>query len=185
MVLARRWRSPGEAGEGAGSGIVDACHSWCGAAAIVDVRRCGALHAQSCWNPAWPPLHCGGHRIRCLELRYPGGAGTTMLAVPVPDSALRVAGSVPTAGPHSPFNTRSPRYAVPHTDAESDDSPSERNRYHLLRPARHRGRHRHGLCAARAANCRVSSAGSASGANANHCFSRSSSLTTMPTPGGG
>lgn len=78
------------------------------------------------------PLHCGRSSDSGARARENSGrvAGTTMLAVPVPDSALRVAGSVlDQAGPYLPFNTPFTAAGMQYYTQmpESDDSPSEKN----------------------------------------------------------
>ena len=99
---------------------------------IVDVRDLAALHA-ALLEPGRGPRRstAGGHRVPPPELATMLGevADTTMVAVPIPDTALRVAGAVlDKAGRFLPFDT-------PFTSAgmqyytqipASDDSPSER-----------------------------------------------------------
>ena len=99
---------------------------------IVDVRDLAALHAALLEPGRGPRRYtAGGHRVPPTELATMLGevAGTTMVAVPIPDTALRVAGAVmDKAGRFLPFDT-------PFTSAgmqyytqipASDDSPSER-----------------------------------------------------------
>ena len=99
---------------------------------IVDVRDLAALHAALLEPGRGPRRYtAGGHRVPPSELATMlGKAGdTTMVPVPIPDTALRVAGAVlDKAGRFLPFDT-------PFTSAgmqyytqipASDDSPSER-----------------------------------------------------------
>lgn len=122
----------GEAGEGVRSALWMHVIPGRGAAwLIVDVRDVAALHAAL--------LESGRSRAATLRevigfgarARENSGrvAGTTMLAVPVPDSALRVAGSVlDQAGPYLPFNTPFTAAGMQYYTQmpESDDSPSEK-----------------------------------------------------------
>ncbi len=98
---------------------------------IVDVRDLAALHAALLEPGRGPRRYtAGGHRVPPTELATMLGevACTTMVAVPIPDTALRVAGAVlDKAGRFLPFDT-------PFTSAgmqyytqipASDDSPSE------------------------------------------------------------
>lgn len=141
----------GEAGEGVRSALWMHVIPGRGAAwLIVDVRDVAALHAALLESGRGPRRYtAGGHRIPVPELAKILGevAGTTMLAVPVPDSALRVAGSVlDQAGPYLPFNTPFTAAGMQYYTQmpESDDSPSEKELGITPRSARHRGRHRHG-----------------------------------------
>jgi dihydroflavonol-4-reductase len=99
---------------------------------VVDVRDLAALHAALLEPGRGPRRYtAGGHRVPASELAHILGqiAGTPMVAVPIPDTALRVAGAVlDRAGRFLPFDT-------PFTSAgmqyytqmpASDDSPSER-----------------------------------------------------------
>jgi nucleoside-diphosphate-sugar epimerase len=99
---------------------------------IVDVRDLAALHAALLEPGRGPRRYtAGGHRVPPTELASMLGkaADTTMVPVPIPDTALRVAGAVlDRAGRFLPFET-------PFTSAgmqyytqipASDDSPSER-----------------------------------------------------------
>jgi len=99
---------------------------------IVDVRDLAALHAALLEPGRGPRRYtAGGHRVPASELPTMLGqvAGTPMVAVPIPDTALRVAGAVlDRAGRFLPFDT-------PFTSAgmqyytqmpASDDSHSER-----------------------------------------------------------
>lgn len=123
----------GEAGEGVRSALWMHVIPGRGAAwLIVDVRDVAALHAALLESGRGPRRYtAGGHRIPVPELAKILGevAGTTMLAVPVPDSALRVAGSVlDQAGPYLPFNTPFTAAGMQYYTQmpESDDSPSEK-----------------------------------------------------------
>ncbi len=100
---------------------------------IVDVRDLAALHAALLEPGRGPRRYtAGGHRVPPSELASILGkaADTTMVPVPIPDTALRVAGAVlDRAGRFLPFDT-------PFTSAgmqyytqipASDDSPSERD----------------------------------------------------------
>jgi dihydroflavonol-4-reductase len=99
---------------------------------IVDVRDLAALHAALLEPGRGPRRYtAGGHRVPVAELaEMLGHAGDTpVVAVPIPDTALRVAGAVmDRAGRFLPFET-------PFTSAgmqyytqmpASDDSPSEK-----------------------------------------------------------
>jgi dihydroflavonol-4-reductase len=123
----------GEAGEGVKA--VLQMHAIPGRSAawlIIDARDLAALHAALLEPGRGPRRYtAGGHRVPASELANMLGqvAGTPMLAVPIPDTALRVAGAVlDRAGRFLPFDT-------PFTSAgmqyytqmpTSDDSPSER-----------------------------------------------------------
>lgn len=123
----------GEAGEGVRSALWMHVIPGRGAAwLIVDVRDVAALHAALLESGVAAPLHCGRSSDSGARARENSGrvAGTTMLAVPVPDSALRVAGSVlDQAGPYLPFNTPFTAAGMQYYTQmpESDDSPSEKN----------------------------------------------------------
>ncbi len=99
---------------------------------IVDVRDLAALHAALLEPGRGPRRYTAGrHRVGPADLATMLGdaAETTMVAVPIPDTALRVAGAVlDRAGRFLPFDT-------PFTSAgmqyytqipASDDSPSEK-----------------------------------------------------------
>ncbi|OBI85565.1 SDR family NAD(P)-dependent oxidoreductase [Mycobacterium sp. 1245805.9] len=122
----------GEAGEGVKAAVqMHAIPGRSAAWLIVDVRDLAALHTALLEPGRGPRRYtAGGHRVPVAELASMLGevAGTTMVAVPIPDSALRVAGAVlDRAGRFLPFET-------PFTSAgmqyytqmpASDDSPSE------------------------------------------------------------
>ena len=103
-----------------------------GAWLIVDVRDLAALHAALVEPGRGPRRYtAGGHRVRVSELASMLGevADTTMLAVPIPDSALRVAGAVlDRAGRFLPFDTPFTAAGMQYYTQmpASDDSPSER-----------------------------------------------------------
>ncbi len=122
----------GEAGEGVAAalqlgGIPGRSAAWL----IVDVRDLAALHAALLEPGRGPRRYmAGGHRVPAAELASLLGevGDKRMVTVPVPDTALRVAGQVlDRLGPILPFQT-------PFTEAgmqyytqmpSSDDSPSE------------------------------------------------------------
>lgn len=123
----------GEAGEGVKAALqMHAIPGRSAAWLVVDVRDLAALHAALLEPGRGPRRYtAGGHRVPASELANILGqiAGTPMVAVPIPDTALRVAGAVlDRAGRFLPFDT-------PFTSAgmqyytqmpSSDDSPSER-----------------------------------------------------------
>ena len=123
----------GEAGEGVKAALqMHAIPGRSAAWLIIDARDLAALHAALLEPGRGPRRYtAGGHRVPASELANMLGqvAGTPMLAVPIPDTALRVAGAVlDRAGRFLPFDT-------PFTSAgmqyytqmpASDDSPSER-----------------------------------------------------------
>ncbi|OBK53999.1 SDR family NAD(P)-dependent oxidoreductase [Mycobacterium sp. 1081908.1] len=123
----------GEAGEGVKAAVqMHAIPGRSAAWLVVDVRDLAALHAALLEPGRGPRRYtAGGHRVPVAELATMLGevAGTPMVAVPIPDSALRMAGAVlDRAGRFLPFET-------PFTSAgmqyytqmpASDDSPSER-----------------------------------------------------------
>lgn len=123
----------GEAGEGVRAALqMHAIPGRSAAWLVVDVRDLAALHAALLEPGRGPRRYtAGGHRVPAAELATMLGevAGTPMVAVPIPDTALRVAGAVlDRAGRFLPFDT-------PFTSAgmqyytqmpASDDSPSER-----------------------------------------------------------
>jgi nucleoside-diphosphate-sugar epimerase len=123
----------GEAGEGVRAALQ--MHTIPGRSAawlVVDVRDLAALHTALLEPGRGPRRYtAGGHRVPASELATMLGnvAATPRVAVPIPDTALRVAGAVlDRAGRFLPFDT-------PFTSAgmqyytqmpASDDSPSER-----------------------------------------------------------
>jgi dihydroflavonol-4-reductase len=122
----------GEVGEGVKAAVqMHAIPGRSAAWLVVDVRDLAALHA-ALLEPGHGPRRytAGGHRVPVSELANMLGqiAGTPVVAVPIPDTALRVAGAVmDRAGRFLPFDT-------PFTSAgmqyytqmpASDDSPSE------------------------------------------------------------
>ena len=123
----------GEAGEGVRAALqMHAIPGRSAAWLVVDVRDLAALHTALLEPGRGPRRYtAGGHRVPASELASMLGhiAGTPMVAVPIPDTALRVAGAVlDRAGRFLPFDT-------PFTSAgmqyytqmpASDDSPSER-----------------------------------------------------------
>jgi dihydroflavonol-4-reductase len=123
----------GEAGDGVKAAVqMHAIPGRSAAWLIVDVRDLAALHAALLEPGRGPRRYtAGGHRVPAAELATMLGevAGTPMVALPIPDTALRVAGAVlDRAGRFLPFET-------PFTSAgmqyytqmpASDDSPSER-----------------------------------------------------------
>lgn len=123
----------GEAGEGVKAALqMHAIPGRSAAWLVVDVRDLAAVHAALLEPGRGPRRYtAGGHRVPASELANMLGqiAGTPMVAVPIPDTALRVAGAVlDRAGRFLPFDT-------PFTSAgmqyytqmpASDDSPSER-----------------------------------------------------------
>lgn len=123
----------GEAGEGIKAALqMHAIPGRSAAWLVVDVRDLAALHAALLEPGRGPRRYtAGGHRVPASELATLLGevAGTPMVAVPIPDTALRVAGTVlDRACRFLPFET-------PFTSAGmqyytqmpvSDDSPSER-----------------------------------------------------------
>jgi nucleoside-diphosphate-sugar epimerase len=123
----------GEAGEGVKAALqMHAIPGRSAAWLVVDVRDLAALHAALLEPGRGPRRYtAGGHRVPASELANMLGqiAATPMVAVPIPDTALRVAGAVlDRAGRFLPFDT-------PFTSAgmqyytqmpASDDSPSER-----------------------------------------------------------
>jgi nucleoside-diphosphate-sugar epimerase len=123
----------GEAGEGVRAALqMHAIPGRSAAWLVVDVRDLAGLHTALLEPGRGPRRYtAGGHRVPASELANMLGqvAGTPMVAVPIPDTALRVAGAVlDRAGRFLPFDT-------PFTSAgmqyytqmpASDDSPSER-----------------------------------------------------------
>ncbi|BBX99241.1 oxidoreductase [Mycobacterium lacus] len=122
----------GEAGEGVKAALQ--MHTIPGRNAawlIVDVRDLAALHVALLEPGRGPRRYMvGGHRIPVAELANLLGdvANTPMVAVPVPDTVLRVAGTVlDLFGPYllfdNPFTAAGMQYYT--QMPESDDSPSE------------------------------------------------------------
>ncbi|OBI19628.1 oxidoreductase [Mycobacterium sp. E2462] len=123
----------GEAGEGVRAAVQ--MHAIPGRSAgwlVVDVRDLAALHAALLEPGRGPRRYtAGGHRVSAGELANILGqvAGTPMLAVPIPDTALRVAGAVlDRAGRFLPFETPITWAGMQYYTQmpASDDSPSER-----------------------------------------------------------
>lgn len=123
----------GEAGEGVRAAVQ--MHAIPGRSAgwlVVDVRDLATLHAALLEPGRGPRRYtAGGHRVSAGELANILGqvAGTPMLAVPIPDTALRVAGAVlDRAGRFLPFETPITWAGMQYYTQmpASDDSPSER-----------------------------------------------------------
>lgn len=124
----------GEAGEGVKAALRMHAIPGRGAAwLVVDVRDVAALHAALLEPGRGPRRYmAGGHRVPAAELATMlGQAGRTpMVAVPVPDVALRVAGAVlDRAGRLLPFDTPFTAAGMQYYTQmpASDDSPSERD----------------------------------------------------------
>ncbi|WP_211696877.1 NAD-dependent epimerase/dehydratase family protein [Mycobacterium spongiae] len=124
----------GEAGEGVKAAL--GLHFLPGRSAawlIVDVRDLAELHAALLEPGRGPRRYmAGGRRVPVAELAtmLGGIADTTMLAVPVPDTALRVVGTVlDQAGPYLPFENPFTAAGMQYYTQmpEADDSPSERD----------------------------------------------------------
>jgi dihydroflavonol-4-reductase len=122
----------GEAGEGVKS--VLQIHTVPGRDAawlIIDVRDLAALHVALLEPGRGPRRYMvGGHRVPVTDLaNLLGDVGKTpVVAVPIPDSVLRVAGSMlDLVGPYLPFaNPITAAAMLYYTQMpESDDSPSE------------------------------------------------------------
>lgn len=123
----------GEAGEGVKSALwMHVVPGRSAAWLVVDVRDLAKLHAALLEPGRGPRRYmAGGHRVPVPQLAKMLGevADTTMLAVPVPDTALRVAGSVlDQAGPFLPFDTPFTAAGMQYYTQmpEADNSPSER-----------------------------------------------------------
>lgn len=123
----------GEAGEGVRSALqMHAIPGRSAAWLIVDVRDLAALHAALLEPGRGPRRYtAGGHRVPAAELANLLGevAGTPMVAVPIPDTALRVAGAVlDRANRFLPFETPFTWAGMQYYTQmpASDDSPSER-----------------------------------------------------------
>ena len=123
----------GEAGEGVKAALqMHAIPGRSAAWLVVDVRDLAALHAALLEPGRGPRRYtAGGHRVPASELASMLGqiAGTPMVAVPIPDTALRVAGAVlDRAGRFLPFDTPFTWAGMQYYTQmpASDDSPSER-----------------------------------------------------------
>lgn len=123
----------GEAGAGVKAAVqMHAIPGRSAAWLIVDVRDLAALHAALLEPGRGPRRYtAGGHRVPVHELAslLAEVAGTPMLAVPVPDTALRAAGAVlDRAGRFLPFETPFTWAGMQYYTQmpASDDSPSER-----------------------------------------------------------
>lgn len=123
----------GEAGEGVKAAVqMHAIPGRSAAWLIVDVRDLAALHAALLEPGRGPRRYtAGGHRVAAGELATLLGevAGTPMVSVPIPDSALRVAGAVlDRANRFLPFETPFTWAGMQYYTQmpASDDSPSER-----------------------------------------------------------
>lgn len=124
----------GEAGEGVRAAVqMHAIPGRSAAWLIVDVRDLAALHAALIEPGRGPRRYtAGGHRVPAADLANLIGevAGTPMVAVPIPDSALRVAGAVlDRANRFLPFETPFTWAGMQYYTQmpASDDSPSERD----------------------------------------------------------
>ncbi|MCV7103498.1 NAD-dependent epimerase/dehydratase family protein [Mycobacterium palustre] len=123
----------GEVGEGVRAAVqMHAIPGRSAAWLVVDVRDLAALHAALLEPGRGPRRYtAGGHRVPAAGLAAMLGqvAGTTMVAVPIPDTALRVAGAVlDRAGRFLPFETPLTSAGMQYYTRmpASDDSPSER-----------------------------------------------------------
>lgn len=123
----------GEAGEGVRAAVqMHAIPGRSAAWLVVDVRDLAALHAALLEPGRGPRRYtAGGQRVPAAELASMLGqvAETPMLAVPIPDTALRVAGAVlDRAGRFLPFETPFTWAGMQYYTQmpASDDSPSER-----------------------------------------------------------
>ena len=124
----------GEAGEGVRAALqMHAIPGRSAAWLIVDVRDLAALHAALLEPGRGPRRYtAGGHRVPAADLANLIGevAGTPMVAVPIPDTALRVAGAVlDRANRFLPFETPFTWAGMQYYTQmpASDDSPSERD----------------------------------------------------------
>lgn len=123
----------GEAGEGVKAALQMHAIPGRGAAwMVVDVRDVAALHAALLEPGRGPRRYmAGGHRLAVADLAKTLGevSGTTMVPVPVPDTALRAAGSIfDFVGPYLPFDNPITAAGMQYYTQmpESDDSPAER-----------------------------------------------------------
>ncbi|ORA11403.1 SDR family NAD(P)-dependent oxidoreductase [Mycobacterium arosiense] len=123
----------GEAGEGVRSAVqMHAIPGRSAAWLIVDVRDLAALHAALLEPGRGPRRYTAdGHRVPAAALANVLGevAGTPMVAVPIPDTALRVAGAMlDRANRFLPFDTPITWAGIQYYTQmpASDDSPSER-----------------------------------------------------------
>ncbi|OBF90032.1 oxidoreductase [Mycobacterium sp. 852002-51163_SCH5372311] len=122
----------GEAGEGVKAALQIHTIPGRGAAwLVIDARDVAAVHAALLEPGRGPRRYMvGGHRVPVAELANMLGqvAGTPMVSVPVPDTALRVAGTLlDLAGPYLPFDNPFTAAGMQYYTQmpESDDSPSE------------------------------------------------------------
>ena len=122
----------GEAGEGVKAALqMHAIPGRSAAWLIVDVRDLAELHAALLEPGRGPRRYtAGGHRVPAAELANILGevASTPMVALPIPDTALRVAGAVlDRAGRFLPFETPFTWAGMQYYTQmpASDDSPSE------------------------------------------------------------
>jgi dihydroflavonol-4-reductase len=123
----------GEAGAGVRAAVqMHAIPGRSAAWLIVDARDLAALHAALLEPRRGPRRYtAGGHRVPASELAKMLGevAGTQMVSVPIPDTALRVAGAVmDRAGRFLPFDTPITWAGMQYYTQmpASDDSPSEK-----------------------------------------------------------
>lgn len=123
----------GEAGEGVRAALqMHAIPGRSAAWLILDVRDLAALHAALLEPGRGPRRYtAGGHRVAAADLANLLGqvAETPMVAVPIPDTALRVAGAVlDRANRFLPFETPFTWAGMQYYTQmpASDDSPSER-----------------------------------------------------------
>ncbi len=133
----------GEAGEGVKAAVqMHAIPGRSAAWLIVDARDLAALHAALLEPGRGPRRYtAGGHRVPASELANLLGevAATPMVSVPIPDTALRVAGAVlDRAGRFLPFDTPITWAGMQYYTQmpASDDSPSERELGIAYRDAR-------------------------------------------------
>ncbi|OBK20638.1 oxidoreductase [Mycobacterium asiaticum] len=133
----------GEAGEGVKAALQ--MHTIPGRSAawmVVDARDVAALHAALLEPGKGPRRYmAGGQRVPVGELAQMLGdaAGTPMVAVPVPDTVLRAAGSLlDFVGPYLPFDNPFTAAGMQYYTQmpESDDSPAEQELGITFRDAR-------------------------------------------------